>query len=283
MYATIVGVIRTILPPLIVTLLSLALLKLLVVWLEPRMAFFPIAGVQETPSAAGLPYVDVSIATPDGETLHGWWLEHPAPRAQVVFWHGNGGNLSLWLDVLAALRQHDLSVLAVDYRGYGASTGRPSEQGLYRDAAATVQEFGRRFRRPGVPLVFWGRSLGCPVAASTLEVARPDGLVLESPMPDARSLLRTNPVMWLLSFLSSYRFPTSRFLRGYQGPLLVIHGDADSIVPIEAGRRVFEAAPTARKRFVTLAGVEHNDPYVGTSAPYWRAVDEFLGQLDTAR
>ena len=67
-----------------------------------------------------LSYVDLRIQTQDGETLHGWWLEHPEPRAQVVFWHGNGGNLSLWMDVIVELRRRGFSVLAVDYRGYGA-------------------------------------------------------------------------------------------------------------------------------------------------------------------
>src|SRR5918996_150828 len=106
-------------------LVTLVLLKLLVLWLEPRMAFYPIRGVQETPGAVSLPYVDLRIQTEDGETLHGWWLEHPRPRAQVIFWHGNGGNLSLWLEVIVELRRRGFSVMAVDYRGYGLSTGQP--------------------------------------------------------------------------------------------------------------------------------------------------------------
>ncbi|MGH9370079.1 MAG: alpha/beta hydrolase [Vicinamibacterales bacterium] len=267
----------------IAVVVALIVLKLIVTWLEPRMAFFPMRGVQETPATAGLPYVDVSIRTSDGETLHAWWLEHPEPRAQVVFWHGNGGNLSLWLDVIVELRRRGFSVLAADYRGYGASTGTPSERGVYRDAAATVQEFTRRFRRPGIPVLYWGRSLGSPVAASSVATAPPDGLVLESPMPDARSVLRSNPILWLLSFLSSYRFSTSRFLDAYTGPLLVIHGDADSIVPFDAGRRVFADAPTPRKTFVRIPGADHNDPYVAGSTPYWRGVDDFVATVKRDR
>jgi uncharacterized protein len=94
-------------------------LKLFVIWLEPRMAFYPDRGVQQTPDAMSLPYVDLRIQTEDGETLHGWWLEHPNPRGQVVFFHGNGGNLSLWLDLVAELRRRGFSVLAADYRGTG--------------------------------------------------------------------------------------------------------------------------------------------------------------------
>lgn len=264
---------------LVVIAAGLLALKLMVIWLEPRMAFFPLPGVQETPAAAGLPYVDVKIRTADGETLHAWWMEHPEPRAQVVFWHGNGGNLSLWLDALVALRRRGLSVLAADYRGYGASTGRPTERGLYRDAEAVTREFHARFRRPGRPVLYWGRSIGSTVAAFALSVQPPDGVVLESPLADVRSVLRGNPVLWALSFLSSYRFPTTRFLDGYGGPLLVMHGDADSIIPFEAGRRVFASAPTRRKVFAAIPGADHNDPYFSGSTHYWSAVDEFLAMV----
>jgi fermentation-respiration switch protein FrsA (DUF1100 family) len=264
-------------------IITLIVLKLLVIWLEPHMAFFPLRGTQETPASVQLPYQDLSIRTDDGETLRAWWLEHPGPRGQVLFFHGNGGNLSLWLDVIIEFRRRGFSVLAVDYRGYGDSTGRPTERGIYRDAAAVVGEFARRLRRSGSPVIYWGRSIGSAVAASATASAQPDGLVLESPMPDARAVLRANPVLWLLSFLSSYRFATSAFLQGYSGPLLIIHGDADSIVPFEAGRRVFDRAPSPQKTFVALKGVEHNDPYSLNSAHYWSAVEEFLAVVNSKR
>ena len=267
---------------LITVALAMLAMKLLVIWLEPRLAFYPIRGIQGTPAAMSLSYSDLRIQTEDGQTLHAWWLEHPNPRGQVLFFHGNGGNLSLWLDVVAELRRHGFSVLAVDYRGYGASTGSSTERGLYRDAKATVQEFVRRHRRTDVPMIYWGRSIGCPVAASAIAIERPDAVVLESPMPDARSVLRTNPVLWVLSMFSSYRFNTSRHLAGYQGPLLVIHGDHDSIVPFAAGRRVFDAATAAPKSFVAIAGADHNDLHVVNPHAYWTAVDAFVASLTGA-
>ena len=270
-------------PTVITTVVLIVGLKLLVLWLEPRMAFFPIRGVQQTPEAAGLTYTDVSIATKDGETLHAWWLEHPEPRAQVIFWHGNGGNLSLWLEVIVRLRLQGFSVLAVDYRGYGASTGKPSERGIYRDAEAAVGEFARCFKREGSPVIYWGRSLGSPVAASSISTMQPDALVLESPMPHLRAVLRNNPVLWALSFFSSYRFPTSRFLQDYDGPLLVIHGEADSIVPFPAGRQVFADAPTSRKAFASIPGADHNDLHVVNPGAYWEAVDRFVAGLTPKR
>lgn len=252
----------------------------LVVWLlEPRLAFFPARGIQETPKDFGLPFDDVRIRTPDRETLHGWWLAHPEPRAQVIFWHGNGGNLSLWLDVIAELRRRGFSVLAVDYRGYGASTGSPSERGIYVDADAAVAHFQANLRKPGSPVIVWGRSLGTPVAASTVTQARPDALVLESPFADVAAVLRGNPVMRFLSLFSSYRFATLRLLDRYDGPLLVVHGDRDTIIPFSVGRDLFDRAPTRRKEFVVIKGADHNDLHVVDPAAYWAAIDRFVAGL----
>ena len=264
-------------------LITLALIvigvKLLVWWLEPRMAFFPWHGIQQTPAAYRLAYTDHRVVTADGETLHGWWMEHASPRAQVVFFHGNGGNLSMWLDIFVQLWRRGFSVMAVDYRGYGASTGSASEQGPYRDAEATIQVFQQQFRRPEVPVIYWGRSIGAPVAARAAVHSAPAGLVLETPMPDARSVLRTNPVLWLLSFLSTYSFPTTRLLAKYHGPLLILHGDADEIVPFTAGRRVFDRAPSVKKTFVAIAGASHNDLHVARPELYWSAINTFVSEL----
>lgn len=265
---------------LLAAIIVAAALKVLVWWLQPRMAFFPWRGVQETPTSFGLAYSEHRITTADGETLHAWWMEHPSARAQVIYWHGNGGNLSLWLDVVADLRKRGFSVLAVDYRGYGASTGKPSERGVYRDGEAATSYFNERLRRQGSPVIFWGRSLGCAVASHAASRSAPDGLLLESAFPDVGSLFARNPVMRLLSVFSSYTFATSRHLEKYSGPLLVIHGDADSMIPFSAGQRVYERAASAQKTFAALEGADHNDVYTGHPA-YWTAIDRFISTLGT--
>jgi fermentation-respiration switch protein FrsA (DUF1100 family) len=249
-------------------------------WLQPRMAFFPMRGVQTTPAAVGLPFTDLKISTADGETLHGWWLEHPSPRAQVIYWHGNGGNLALWMPALTDLRRRGFSVMAVDYRGYGESTGRPSERGIYTDAEAATGYFNEHLRRQGIPTIYWGRSLGCAVASYAAKLTPGDGLILESPFPDVRALFSGNPIMLGLSFFSSYRFSTRQHLEAYRAPLLVIHGDADSIIPFRAGKRVFEQAPSAAKTFVVLNGADHNDVHTGHAA-YWPAIDRFMDSLSS--
>jgi len=264
---------------LLTVVVVLVTLKVMVWLLEPRLAFFPIRGVQETPAAFGHAFADLRIPTADGETLHAWWLEHPQPRAQVIFWHGNGGNLSLWLDVIAGLRSRGFSVLAVDYRGYGGSTGRPSERGVYLDAQASVRYFNEKLRKPEVPVVFWGRSLGVIAAARATQETRPDALLLESPFPDLASVLQGNPVMQFFSLFSSYTFATSRLMERYDGPLLVIHGDRDTLIPFRAGRELFERARSPRKEFVAIRGAEHNDLHIADARAYWTAIERFMAQI----
>jgi fermentation-respiration switch protein FrsA (DUF1100 family) len=218
------------------------------------------------------------VSTTDGERLRAWHLPREDARAQVIYFHGNGGNLSLWADILVGLWHQRLDVFAVDYRGYGLSTGRPSEQGLYRDADATVRYVSDRLRNAQVPLVYWGRSLGTVTAAYAAGQHPADGVVLESGFPSARTLLRSNPVLWLLSWFASYRFPTQEWMSQVRQPTLVLHGDQDSVIPFRLGQQLYEALP-GPKTFVRIEGGDHNDPVPRVPHVYWSAVERFVTTL----
>jgi fermentation-respiration switch protein FrsA (DUF1100 family) len=253
--------------------------KTLIGALEPRLVFFPSAGEDRTPAALGIAYTAVRLTTSDGETLIAWQLEPDAPIADVVYFHGNGGNLSVWLPVFAVLHAHQLRVLAVDYRGYGLSTGRPSEEGVYRDAAAVAQYVARqRAKSADRPLVFWGRSLGGPIAAAATQTVLPDGLILESSFADKAAVIRSNRVLRVLNVFGAYRFETVKLLKDFKRPVLVLHGTRDSIVPFALGRELYERLD-APKRFVEIAGADHNDLIDAARQDYWAPVFEFIRAL----
>jgi hypothetical protein len=258
---------------------ALGLLAIAVRWLEPRFAFFPSSGETATPRDFGVEFESVSIATRDGQQLRGWWMRPPSPRGSILYFHGNGGNLSMWAPILSGIVRHGYAMFAVDYRGYGLSTGRPSEQGLYRDVDAIVEYFSQH-RSTGDRRVYWGRSLGVVMAAYASTIVPSDGLILESGFPSARSLLRDSPLMFGLSMFSSYRFPAASFLqhRNTRSPVLVLHGDADHIVPIDQGRALFESIAEP-KQFVTISGGDHNDAMPPDPAIYWQAIDRFVDGL----
>ena len=122
-----------------VVIAALIVITLLVRAVESQFAFFPQAGETTTPRQFGVQYEALSIATDDGQQLSGWALDAQDPRAHIVYFHGNGGNLSIWAPILAGVARQGYSVVAFDYRGYGNSTGRPTERGLYRDADAILE------------------------------------------------------------------------------------------------------------------------------------------------
>lgn len=264
----------TVITAVIVLLALVAALMALVRLIEPRLAFFPTAGEDVTPRDFGARFDAVAIATADGERLHAWSLPADVPRAQVVYFHGNGGNLSVWAPILAALPRHGYSTLAVDYRGYGRSTGQPSERGLYRDVAA-VLEYAWQHRDARVPMVYWGRSLGTAMAAAAASVKPPDRIVLESGFPDAATLVRSSPLLALLALFSTYRFPTADMMRGVRVPVLVMHGDRDGVIPFQIGRALFDRLEDP-KQFVTIRGGDHNDAVPPDAAAYWSAVEAFI-------
>jgi fermentation-respiration switch protein FrsA (DUF1100 family) len=246
--------------------------------LEPSFAFFPTAGETTTPLDFGVPFEPSTVTTHDGERLRVWTLPHPQPLATIVYFHGNGGNLSVWSPILSRIQQQRFTVIAFDYRGYGASTGRPSERGLYRDVEAIVDSIvdaAARSNRPAIPIIFWGRSLGTAMAAYAATVARPDGLILESGFPDARTLVRSSPPLAFLALFSTYRFPTAEFVERAASPVLVLHGDRDRVIPFALGRALFERI-SGPKEFVTVRGGDHNDIVPADQTGYWDAIDRFI-------
>ena len=267
----------------VIVALAIAAVALVVFvrWLEPRFAFFPEPGETTTPADFGVEFEAKTLTTADGERIRAWLLHGPAPRALIVYFHGNGGNLSVWAPILADVARHGYDVLAFDYRGYGLSTGRPSEQGLYRDADALV-EHAWHLPAASQRVVYWGRSLGSAVAAYAGTRRAPDGIVIEAGFADARSILRTSPPLAFLALFSTYRFPTAAFLDRVQTPMLAIHGDRDQIVPFTLGRALFDRLHEP-KTFVAIPGGDHNDEKPTDERAYWQAVDSFILDLPARR
>lgn len=259
-------------------LLAFVVVRWIVRFYEPQFAFFPTKGEDATPAAFGVPFTPLTVTTADGQRLRVWHLSHTAPRAQVVYFHGNGGNLSMWADVLVPIARRGLDVIAFDYRGYGLSTGSPTESGLYRDVDAVLELAHGRLRRAGVPMIYWGRSLGTPMAAYATTVTRPNGVILESGFASVSAVASTSPMLGVMSWFASYEFPTVRYMTASRVPALVLHGDADSVIPYRLGRELHDAIP-GDKQFVTIQGGDHNDAAPRDAVAYWQAVDDFVRKV----
>lgn len=259
---------------------SLAIPYLLIVVLmmiyEESMIFFPDkhpAGFWRT-DALSYKIEDASFAAADGVQLHGWYVPCEAPRAFVLFSHGNGGNLTHRKEMLARLHGLRLAVLIYDYRGYGRSEGAPDEPGILADARAARRWLAERAGVPETEIVHLGESLGGGVAVDLAANDGARGLILLSTftsLPDVAAI--HYPLLPVRLLMRSQLDSVSKIGR-YPGPTLVAHGDVDTLVPQELGRRLYEAA-TGQKRFVNLPGSDHNeDP-----PEFYQAVDAFIEAL----
>jgi uncharacterized protein len=218
---------------------------------------------------------DVRFESEDGERLHGWWAPAAGePRAHVLFLHGNAGNIgdrALHIELLSGA---GLDVLAFDYRGYGRSSGRPSERGTYLDARAALAALRRR---PGVDprrVVYVGESLGGAVALELALHAAPAALVLQSTFTSIRDMARLHyPIVPRAVVPDAY--PSLRRIAALRAPLLCLHGDRDEIVPLMHGEALFAAAPEP-KRMHVLAGVAHNDVLARAGREWAQAIADFV-------
>jgi fermentation-respiration switch protein FrsA (DUF1100 family) len=192
--------------------------------------------------------------------------------------HGNAGNLTDRIERLTFLHSLNVSVLAIDYRGYGRSEGRPGESGLYADADAAYDYLCHELGVEPESIVLYGVSLGGAVAVDLASRKPVGGVVLESSFTSAKDMARKAlpflpPGLYLRSKLDSLGK-----IEEINAPLLVMHGTRDSTVPIEHARRLYEKA-SQPKTLVEIPRAAHNDMFVVAQELCARSLKEFLGQL----
>lgn len=245
--------------------------------IEQRMIFYPSAAIETTPGQIGLEFEDISFATRDGVRLNGWFVPHPDARSTLIWFHGNAGNISHRVENIKLL--HDLvkvNIFIFDYRGYGRSEGRPSEEGTYLDGEAAIELIRKKIGADAEKkIVLFGRSLGAAIAAEMATRFASQGLILESPFISIAEMARVVfPLLPIGPFLQAH-YDVREKIRKLKVPLLVLHGERDEIVPFEHGKAVFDAAPGPKKFFV-IAGAGHNDTYAIGGATYFRELKQFI-------
>lgn len=223
-----------------------------------RLLLFPAPTRERTPpQAAGLPEAEEHfLTTPDGEKLICWHVPAKAGRAVVIFFHGNGDFLAGLVGRFRGIIADGTGLVALSYRGYAGSSGRPSEEALLSDAAVTYAFTAARYAPERI--VLWGFSLGSGVAVA-LAAERPvGGLILEAPYTSladvAAALFRFAPVRYLMQD----RFHSDERIARVAAPLLIMHGGRDSTISISFGERLFELAHEP-KEFVRFPEGGHDD------------------------
>ena len=208
------------------------------------------------PQDLGLRQVErVLLTTPDGETLVLWHSPAEPGRATVLFLHGNAGAMSDRADRLAFYQARGLGAAFLSWRGYGGSSGRPTEAGLLIDARTAYGHL-RGLGIPAGRIVLVGESLGTGIAVQTAAQVPVGAVVLEAPFTAAVDIAaRAYP--WLpVRVLMKDQFRTRAHIADINAPLLILHGEADAVIPAGFGRTVFALAKDP-KTFLSLGPVGH--------------------------
>jgi len=257
-----------------ILLLFVVLSNAIMYALQPGMVFFPTKIISQTPNQWGLKYEDVYLESTDQNKIHGWYLPVKDSKQALLFFHGNGGNISHRGDSLKIFNRLGLNVLIIDYQGYGKSEGSPGEQEMYDDALAAWQYLRVEKNFKSNDIIIFGRSLGGTVAANLAADVNPRVLILESTFSSVKDMAkRMLPVISRIVY-SRYQFNTAQKITKNRAPLLVLHSRDDDIIPFELGEKVYRAARKP-KIFIEMVG-DHNNGFMLSQPAYGQALDKFL-------
>lgn len=217
---------------------------------------------------------DVWLQTPDGLRLHGWWIHHPEARGSILYCHGSSGSIVHRVDVFRGLARLRMNVLAFDYRGYGQSTGVPSERGLYADVRAAYDHLVGPLGQSPERLLLFGHSLGGAVAVEAASDRSAAGLVVEASFTDLRDMARALNPQLPLHWVCRNEFRSVEKVAELRLPKLFVHGTADATVPLEIGRRLHAAAADPKELYLVDRG-GHNDLHVHGGEAYLHRLERF--------
>ncbi len=265
----------------ILAIISISLILLAIrapSFLVNALAFHPSRAIPSSPSA--LPSIEeLIIEASDGTQLQAFFRRQPTKKRLILFFHGNAGNAYGRLGDLEKLSVETASnVLLLSYRGYGKSKGTPNEHGVFLDAEAALRHAQEilGFREQQIFLL--GRSLGSAVAIDLAQHRNFAGLILVSSFTSGRDMARGMGLGWLAG-IAGEPFDSRSKITDIQSPILFIHGDADTIIPIEMGRELFEASASEQKEFRKVSGARHNNITTVAGESYWTWIQTFMDKV----
>lgn len=258
----------------LILFLSYSVILAVMYFKQDSMIYQPEKEIWQTPKNIGLEYEEIILKTKDLITISGWYIPAQNEIGVILFCHGNAGNISDRLDSIRIFNSLGLSVFIFDYRGYGKSEGKPSEQGTYLDAEAAWDYLLNVKQKQSYKIVLFGRSLGGAVAAELALRNNPAGLIVESSFTSAPDL-GAGFYPWLpVKLISKFRYSTIDKIGLINCPKLVIHSPADEIIPFEHGRALYAKA-SPPKEFLEIRG-GHNEGFLASGGTYREGLGRFL-------
>jgi uncharacterized protein len=268
---------------LIYALIGYILVLVLVRIFEARFVFFPdypsrLAGDWHPRNLA---VQDTWLTSSDGTKLQAWWIPNEKAKFTFLAFHGNAGNLTDRTPVYEFLRDAPGNVLALEYRGYGHSEGKPSERSFYRDASSAYDYLINEKHIDPKTIISFGQSLGTAVASNVAAQHQVGATILEAPFPSASRLAKVIfRFLPGLSFLVRGQFNTQTRVQEIHTPIFIVHSREDPVLPFTLGQEVY-AASNPPKTFLEINGRCHEEASIIAPEKYRAALQNFLNGLET--
>jgi fermentation-respiration switch protein FrsA (DUF1100 family) len=239
---------------------------------QEKLIFFPEPLPPDYIFSFPYPFEEVFLETEDGARLHSLHFRAEKPRGVVLFFHGNAGSLRSWGQIAGEFVERGYDLFLPDYRTFGKSTGKLSEEALHRDALLLYRHLLEQY--PEREILIFGRSIGSGMAVRLAAQTAPRLLILETPFYSLKDLAKLHYPLLPAGLLLQYTFRSDQWIGDITCPIHILHGTADTIIPIEAAERLAQKA-TAPVSFITIPRGGHND--LSLYPLYQQALDKILG------
>jgi alpha-beta hydrolase superfamily lysophospholipase len=249
------------------------ILTALVAFFQEQLIFLPTKLPQEYTYTFDTPFEELFFETKDGANLNALHFKSEHPKGIILYFHGNAGDLSRWGEITSGFTQYNYDLLVMDYRTYGKSTGKLSEENLFNDAQLFYDFVKDRF--PEDEIILYGRSLGSAFATRLAAENNPKMLILESPFYSLKSVAKSRFPILPVGLLIRYHFDNNKYIKNVNSRTVIFHGTSDNVVPFKSGKKLYEAAsPKNGKHFVEITGGGHND--LSRYETYQMAIENIL-------
>lgn len=225
--------------------------------MQEKLLFLPSVLEQDYQFQFNYNFEELHFKTEDGATLNAIHFKIENPKGVILYFHGNAGDLSRWGTIAEFFVEKKYNVLIMDYRTYGKSTGKLSEDVLYSDAQLFYNYLKKDY--PENKITLYGRSLGTGIATYVASKNKPKQLILETPYYSMVDVGRSRFPFLPVKMLLKYEFPTHEFIKDVTCPITMIHGTDDKVVPYTSAEKLFTTTQKENVTLITIDGGYHNN------------------------
>ncbi|WP_339893908.1 alpha/beta hydrolase [uncultured Algibacter sp.] len=242
----------------LVVLISLYLMVgSLLYFFQEKMLFLPTVLAQDYEYQFSYPFEELFFNTEDEAVINAVYFKAENPKGVILYFHGNAGDLSRWGLVTEYFVEKQYDVLVIDYRTYGKSTGKLSEQALYHDAQYCYDYLKNRYSESDITI--YGRSLGTGIATYIASKNRPKQLILETPYHSVLDVAQSRFPMFPVKQLLKYKLPSYQYIKQVNCPITIFHGTADAVVPFASAEKLYNLSIKEQTTFIAIENGNHGN------------------------